>query len=129
MMRQYRLIPPVHSQPAPEPKPPPSRLGVLRQRLSRFYTRFRTIFLVFAGILITLAAMFLYNMTQPPPQRLTQRDINAAVERALAAAKPKPSYASQAYEIIRPSVVRIETLVAESEEKDEGSIGTGVVID
>jgi S1-C subfamily serine protease len=72
--------------------------------------------------------MFLFNMTQPPPQHLTQRDINAAVERALTAAKPKPSYASKAYEIIHPSVVRIETLVAESAEKDEGSIGTGVII-
>src|SRR4030042_2130840 len=98
-MRQYRLVPPGRSQPQPEPKPPPSRLGVLRQRFGRFCTRFRTIFLVFAGILITLAAMFLFNMTQPPPQHLTQRDINAAVERALTAAKPKPSYASKAYEI------------------------------
>jgi len=101
----------------------------MRQRLARFYTRFRPIFLVAISVLITLGAMFLYNTTQPPPQRLTQRDINAAVERALATAKPKPSYASKAYEIIRPSVVRVQTLVTKNEGKAEGAIGTGVIID
>ena len=44
-------------------------------------------------------------------------------------AKPKPSYASKAYEVIRPSLVRVEALVSRSEKKPEGAIGTGVVID
>lgn len=130
-MRQNRPFPTTRPQPPPEPTPPPSRLEVIRQRLTRFYTRFHSIFLVAAGILIALAAMFIYSTTQPPPQRLTQRDIDAAVERSVESMKPKPSYASKAYEIIRPSVVRVEALLPKAdgkEGKSEGSLGTGVVI-
>jgi S1-C subfamily serine protease len=79
-------------------------------------------------MLITLAALFLYNAFQPPPQQLTQRDIDAAVERALESADPKPSYASQAYEIVRPSIVRIQTLAPVPEEEFGGELGTGIVI-
>jgi S1-C subfamily serine protease len=128
-MRRNRAFPPIRPPPQPEPAPPPSRLGILRQRLSRFYSRFRPIFLVCAGIVISLAAMLIYTTTQPPPQHLTQRDINAAVERALESAKPKPSVASQAYEVIHPSVVRVQSLMKSAEGKKEGATGTGVVID
>lgn len=127
-MRQNRPFPTTRPQPPPEPMPPPSRLEVLKQRFTRFYTRFSSIFLVSAGILLALAAMFIYSTTQPPPQRLTQRDIDTAVERSLESMKPKPSYASKAYEIIRPSVVRIEALLPKAEGKSEGSLGTGVVV-
>ena len=128
-MRQIKSFPPVVRQPKPEPKPPPSRLAALRQRFSRFYTRFHSAFLIGAGMLIALAALLLYDMAKPPPQRLTQRDINAAVARALASATPPPSYASQAYEIIRPSLVRVQALVAKTEAESEVALGTGVVID
>jgi S1-C subfamily serine protease len=128
-MRQKRPFPPIRPQPQPAPKPPPSRLEVLRQRLSRFYSRFHTVILISAGIVMALAAMLLYDMTKTPPQQLTQRDIDAAVERTLAALPAEPSYASQVYEIIRPSVVRIEALISKTEGKTEGLIGTGVVVD
>ncbi len=75
-----------------------------------------------------LAAMFLYDMTRPPPQRLTQRDIDAAVERTLEKTPPKPSYASQVYEIVRPSVVSVRARVPTKEGEAEGSLGTGVVV-
>ncbi|MBI2848226.1 MAG: trypsin-like peptidase domain-containing protein [Chloroflexi bacterium] len=68
-------------------------------------------------------------MTKPPSQHLTQRDIDAAVERTLAKATPKPSYQSMAYEVIRPSVVRVETLNRKSDGKAQGGLGTGVIID
>ncbi len=127
-MRQNRPFPPVSPQPQPEPQPPPSRLAVLRQRLNRFCSRFHTVFLISACVLVALAAMFLYDKTKPPPQRLTQRDIDAAVERSLANTPPKPSYESQVYEIIRPSVVRVRTLVSTSDGKKESALGTGVVV-
>lgn len=127
-MRQNRWPPPVRQQVQPEPAPPVSRLEVLRRRLGRFYNRYRSVLLVLVGIIIALGAMLLYDSTRPPSQRLTQRDIDAAVERSLATARPKPSYASQAYEIIRPSVVRIEVKVAAKGES-ESAVGTGVVVD
>ncbi|MBI2832045.1 MAG: trypsin-like peptidase domain-containing protein [Chloroflexi bacterium] len=128
-MRQNRTFPPVNRQPEPEPPPLPSRVNVLRHRIGCFYTRFHKGFLASAVILIALATMLVYDSTKPPPQRLTQRDINAAVERALAAARPKPSYASEAYQIIRPSVVHVSALLSETEGKNNTAIGAGVVID
>lgn len=72
----------------------------------------------------------MFDMSKPPPQRLTQRDINAAVARALASVTPKPSYASQVYETIQPSVVHIDVLALNTEgDEIEGRLGTGVVID
>ncbi|MDO8490780.1 MAG: trypsin-like peptidase domain-containing protein [Dehalococcoidia bacterium] len=90
--------------------------------------RFRSVLLVVAGILLALAAMFVFQATRPPPQQLTQRDINAAVGRALASATPRPSYASQVYGIIQPSVVRVEALVPATEGKTGNALGAGVVI-
>ncbi|MBI4321061.1 MAG: trypsin-like peptidase domain-containing protein [Chloroflexi bacterium] len=128
-MRPNRPFPPIRREPKQEPKPPPSRLEVLRARLSRFYTRFHSGFLLLAGMLIALAALMVYDSTKPPPQRLTQRDINAAVARAMASATPTPSYASQVYEVIRPSLVRIHAIISKSEDNPDVAIGTGVVID
>jgi S1-C subfamily serine protease len=73
--------------------------------------------------------MLAYDGAKPPPQRLTQRDINAAVFRAMATATPRPSFASQAYANILPSVVRIRALTQTTDGTREGSLGTGVVID
>jgi S1-C subfamily serine protease len=129
MIRQNRRLPPPRPKPPPEPTLSPTRVELLRQRLKQFQSRFRTAFLIGLCVVFSLAAMLLYNTTQPPPQRLTQRDINDAVERALASAKPKPSYESKAYEIIRPSLVRINVLIDKGEGKTEGALGTGVVID
>lgn len=106
--------------------PPAISVG---QQLNRFYSRFRIIILVLAGIVIAFSVMLIYNMTQPPPQRLTQRDINKAVESALETVKPKPAFSSQVYQIIRPSLVRIHARVSESEGENEGSLGTGFIVD
>lgn len=128
MMRKNRVFTPSQTRIQPEPEPPPSRLDIVRQRLNDFYMRYRAVFLVSAGILITLAALLLYSAIQSPPQRLTQRDIDAAVKRTLESTEPKPSYASQVYETIRPSLVRIQTLVLGPEGEIEGAIGTGIII-
>lgn len=101
----------------------------MRQRLNRFYTRFRSVILVAAGIIIALAAMLIYTTTQSPPQRLTQKDIDAAVERSLESMKPRPPHSVKAYEVIRHSVVRVEALLPKGgESKTESSLGSGVVI-
>jgi S1-C subfamily serine protease len=75
-----------------------------------------------------LTAIFVVRTLSPAPQRLTQRDIDAAVERTLQSTPPAPSYASVAYDIIRPSLVAVQ---ASGQEKGNArtSLGTGVVID
>ncbi|MBI2860835.1 MAG: trypsin-like peptidase domain-containing protein [Chloroflexi bacterium] len=124
-MQKGRAFPP---QP-PEAGAPPPRKETLRQRLGRFYTRARSPLLVLVSIIVTLSAVYAYDSTRPPPQRLTQRDIDAAVERTLKSIKPAPYFASQVYEIIRPSLVRVETMVAGAEGEEPGAaLGSGVVI-
>ena len=80
-------------------------------------------------MLVALAALYLYDMTKLPPQRLTQRDINAAVARAMASATPAPSRASLVYEVIHPSLVRIHALRARENGETDLAVGSGVVID
>jgi S1-C subfamily serine protease len=101
----------------------------LRRRLQNFYTRYHSAFLVVAGALLACAMMLTYNSTQPPPQRLTQRDLNAAVFRAMATATPRPSFASIAYANIMPSVVQVQTMTLGTNGKRDGALGPGVVID
>ncbi len=83
--------------------------------------------LVGAGFLIAFAAMLIYTALQPPPQRLTQRDINAAVARAMASATPPPSVASQVYAAVFPSVVRIDA--TDKTDATKHFFGTGVILD
>jgi S1-C subfamily serine protease len=45
------------------------------------------------------------------------------------AAKPRPSFASQAYMVIRPSVVRITTTGENAADEDEVAVGAGVIVD
>jgi S1-C subfamily serine protease len=116
-------------QPDPEPKPPPSRRERLRQRLRRVLTRFREAFLVATAVLVTLAIVLGYDATRPPPQRLTQHDIDAAVSRTLATATPRSSFASQAYEVIRPSLVLVQALEVASGGQPGLGTGAGVIID
>jgi len=73
--------------------------------------------------------MYVYNSFQPPPQRLTQRDVDAAVLRTLDRLPPEPSWQAEAYQLIRPSVVRIETVIPGDKPRPDSGLGTGVVID
>lgn len=115
------------SPPSQEKPPPPMRVARWRARVKRLYERAHNVLLVLLGIIIAFAVMLAYSATQPPPQRLTQRDINAAVARALASATPPPSIASQVYAIIAPSLVRIEGNIPGSTTRT--TVGTGTVID
>jgi S1-C subfamily serine protease len=106
---------------------PPTDGEIARAFLLKLFHRFRVPLLVAANLLVILIALLIYGAVRPLPPRLTQRDIDAAVDRSMKNAPPKPSNASVAYDIIRPSVVRVEALVP----KNGGtriSLGTGVVI-
>ncbi len=126
MNRTFR---PRHPDPPPEPVGPPSRLEALRRRLKGVLARSRYALLVGAGILVAVAAVAIFDITRPPVQHITQDDINNAVARALASATPQPSYQSQVFDMVRPSVVRVEAPVAGAGGKNESAIGSGVVID
>ena len=108
-------------------KDPPSDWQVVREWLARTYKSHPTPFLIAAQVIIALAAILAYNALRPVPQRLTQRDIDAAVDRSLDNAPPKPSNASVAYDVILPSVVAVEAIM-EGPGKTRSSLGAGVVV-
>ncbi len=84
--------------------------------------------LVAVGVLFGLLLLATYVFINPPPRRLTQEDIDAAVLHTLEN-KAVPSTAAKAYRVIRPSVVRVRGTGPVGEDGEEGgSVGSGVVI-
>lgn len=112
---------PSASTPAPESRG--------RDRIRAFVRRSQKPALLATGALAAIALVATHAYLQPQARQLTQRDIDAAVLRTLET-KPLPSRAAQAYDLIRPSVVRVRGLGADGEkDKDEErSVGSGVVI-
>ncbi len=106
-----------------------SASGRPRSRLRRLTGRFERPLLVAAGILVALALVLAYGPKSSVQREITQRDIDLAVLRTLDT-KPMPSPSAKAYEVIRPSVVRVRGLGpnASEEEDTERGIGTGVII-
>jgi len=128
---ERRGSPPAEGVGQPLASPPAGALGQPSPRswlkIIRSYERL--VFLT-AGGLLALLLVYVYTVLQPPPREITQRDIDAAVLHTLET-KPLPSAAARAYEIIRPSVVRVRGLGHHDSDKDadtETSVGSGVVI-
>jgi S1-C subfamily serine protease len=76
-----------------------------------------------------LALVVVYAGHKPVAHTFTQTDIDAAVLHTLET-KTLPSTAARAYEVIRPSVVRVRQIAqsAEGDRNIEKSVGSGVVI-
>jgi S1-C subfamily serine protease len=82
-----------------------------------------------AGGLFALLLVFGYAAINPLTPQITQRDIRAAVLHTLETTT-LPSPVAKAYEVIRPSIVRVRGLGSDKDrgEESEKSVGTGVVI-
>jgi S1-C subfamily serine protease len=109
----------------PTPAPPAGRA-----RWRRVLARHERALLALGGAVLALALLLAYQAsTPPPPPRLTQKDVDAAIQQALQTT-PLPSYATRAYEIIAPSVVRVRGFGTGRDgiENTETGVGTGVVI-
>jgi S1-C subfamily serine protease len=98
--------------------------------LREFYARHEQRFLwTAAGGLFALLLVLAHAAMTPAPREITQDDIRAAVLHALET-QALPSPMAKAYEVIRPSIVRVRGLGSDKDGgKDvEKSVGTGVVI-
>jgi S1-C subfamily serine protease len=84
---------------------------------------------VAAGGLAVLGLVYWHASLTPSLRPLTQKEIDAAVLRTLET-RTLPSPAAKAYEVIRPSVVRVRGLETDPDGDDEveRAVGTGVVI-
>ena len=83
-----------------------------------------------ALLLLTVMLLVSLSLTLRPMQlKLTQKDINAAVLKTLETTQ-LPSAAAKAYDVIRPSVVRVTSYGKSKDGKEdvEFGVGTGVVI-
>jgi len=81
-----------------------------------------------AALLLSLLVVFTHGLFAPAPRPVTQEEISAAVLHSLET-NILPSAAARAYEIIRPSIVRVRRLESNKKgEESENGVGTGVVI-
>jgi len=94
-----------------------------------FFARHERILLLAIGGLLAALAIVAYTGRTPAARVLTQQEIDAAELHTLQT-KPLPSHAAKAYEVIRPSVVRVQGLGLDEigGEEIEHGIGSGVVI-
>jgi S1-C subfamily serine protease len=98
-------------------------------RLRAFLARQRWLMWVTVGGLFALLLVFVHAAFSPLQRQITQRDIDAAVRHTLET-QTLPSTAAKAYEVVRPSVVRVRGLETDPDGDDEieNTVGTGVVI-
>ena len=104
---------------------PPRRQSRARMFLSRWP---RTASAMLGALAVGLLAALIFSLN-PPAQKITQEDIDAAVLEALQT-NVLPSPAAKAYEAIMPSVVRVVGYRKDKngEIEAERGVGTGVVI-
>lgn len=120
---------PYSSRAVPEPTPPPqpSKKTDVKSILKKLPQLIRPLGLVMVGAVIAFVVFYMYDTLNPKQPLITEEAFNQAVARAMSSATPRPAFTTEVYEIIRPSLVRIEVESQKSGEKP--SIGTGVIFD
>ena len=127
-----RETPPADKAPSPDFAEPGATVATESPRPTSRWRRLfksyeRPLWVAAAGLLALLVVLT-HAWIMPAPQQITQQDIDAAVLHTLDTAN-LPSPAAKAYEIIRPSVVRVRRLEPDKTGADvERGVGTGVVI-
>jgi serine protease DegQ len=101
----------------------------LRSRWRNLLARYERPLWVATAVLLALTVVLTHAWIIPAPRQITQQDIDAAVLHTLET-NALPSPAAKAYEVIRPSVVRVRRMEPDKTggEDVEKGVGTGVVI-
>lgn len=100
----------------------------IQKRFSPLTGKLANFFQFFAGVLAVLVALTLYNHFTSEPDLLTENDVRETVFQAMSSATPPPAYSTQVYQIIRPSLVLIQTSADVEGSSENDSLGSGVVI-
>jgi S1-C subfamily serine protease len=100
-----------------------------RERWTRLQAATRRAGPFAGGALAVLLGLWLYNTLFPSPQPLTQEQINDTVAQVLASTTPPPAFSEQVYQVIRPSLVLIQTDSQGKAGGAEHGLGSGVIID
>ena len=83
-----------------------------------------------SGVVVALAAVFVYGLLVPGAPPLTQRDVNETVASALASVTPAPAFSELVYRAVEPSVVLIQTKASggTGTPASDSGLGSGVVV-
>jgi len=106
-----------------------SRFGFLQRQMQRIRPWVKKTAPFAAGVWAALLALLLYSLLFPAPTPMTTRDVKNSLVQILASATPAPTFSSQVYQIIQPSLVLIETKTSHQSTQDDFGLGSGVVID
>lgn len=109
-------------------EPTSSRSARWQGRLGNLSGRARMVGVFALGVLAALLALLCFRLLFPGTPPLTTRDVNQSIAAAMASATPAPSYSSRVYQIIRPSLVLIQTTEASEGDEDSNGVGSGVVV-
>ncbi|NTU78591.1 MAG: trypsin-like serine protease [Chloroflexales bacterium] len=109
-------------------EPPPSRPDLWRQRLASLRARAAKAAPFGAGVLAALLALALYNAAFPAPAPLTAGEVSLTVAEAMASATAPPARSASVYQLIRPSLVLIETERRAAGDGARYGLGSGVVV-
>ena len=82
-----------------------------------------------SGVFAALLAFLLYHLVIVRPALLSAEDVDASIASAMASATPPPAYSAQVYEVIRPSLVLIQTEERHRNAETGFGLGSGVVVD
>lgn len=99
-----------------------------RERIRQVHSRARGGLLFVSGMVAALAALLIYNLLIPATPPLTARQVQDTVAQVLASATPPPAYSEQVYEMIRPSMVLIQTEASSQNGDEWRGLGSGVVV-
>ncbi len=105
---------------APDTPPRGSRAAARLRRLGPFVAG--------AGAMLLVVLLIVTLMPKPVP--LTSADVKQSIADALASMTPAPAFSEQAYQVVRPSLVLIETtgVKVNGDADGEGGLGSGVVV-
>ena len=81
-----------------------------------------------SGVFATLVAILIYHFVLVLPNQLTTEDVNASVVQVMASATAPPAYSAQVYQVIRPSLVLIQTEERHQNAESGFGLGSGVIV-
>lgn len=82
-----------------------------------------------SGVLAALLAMLIYNLVVEQPEQLTVRDVRTSIVEVMASATAPPSYSSQVYQVIRPSLILVQVEKERGDDESGYGLGSGVIVD
>lgn len=109
-------------------EPQPNKPTILR-RLAGWIRNHERIAVAVLGAAAALLAVAVYDLFTPAAPTLSRADVEATVAEVLESQPEEPPMAALAYDVVRPSVVRVRRLGSDPDDDEELGVGTGVVLE